>query len=122
VLVAIVIIALASLATVFLFLQMYKFSKEQNQGKIFHAMAEEYLAKGEFDGLMHSVEEQIKKYPQDAWAHWYKAQATFHKGVYPESLRCFKRVLELEPGWNSTVKAWIELVEEKIQEGPQLVD
>lgn len=122
VLVAITIIALASLATVALFILMYNFAKEQNQGKVFHILAEEHLAKGEFDALLHSVEEHLKLYPQDAWGHWYKAQVKFHKGVYPESLRCFKRILELEPGWHSSVKAWIELVEKKIQEGPQLVD
>ena len=122
ILVAITIIAIASLATVVLFLLIYNTAKEQNQGKVFHATAEDYLAKGEFYELLHCVEEHLNSYPQDAWAHWYKGQVKYHKGMYPESMISFKRVLELKPGWHTSVSSWIELVAAKIQEGPQLVD
>lgn len=122
VLAAVIVIALAAVATFWVFVLMYKISKEQNEGKAFQVLAEEHLARGEIDGLLASAEERLTLYPNDAWAHWYKAQAAFRKGAYPESRRSFQRVLELEPGWHSSVNAWIELVEEKIQEGPHLVD
>ena len=96
--------------------------KEQLQGKVFRRMAEDFLAKSENTELIEYSEERLSSHPHDVWAHWYLGQAKYHKGIYPEAKRCFERVNELEPSWINTTESWLEKVNDKINEGPQLVD
>lgn len=96
--------------------------KEQNSGKVFRAMAEDYLAKNENKELLEYAEERLGSHPRDVWAHWYLGQAKFHTGEFPESKRCFERVIELEPSWYRSVEAWLERISQELEKGPQLVE
>lgn len=121
ILVGVVLVAVAAVSIAVIFWQGFKILKEQNQGNVFKVMAEDYLARNENTELIEYVEERLESHPQDVWAHWYMGQAKYHTGVYPESKRCFERVIELEPSWYSSVESWFEKIDEKLKEGPQLV-
>ena len=122
ILVGMVLIAASAVLIAVIFWQGFEMVREQNQGKVFRVMAEDYLAKDENNELIEYVEERLESHPQDVWAHWYMGQAKYHNGVYPESKRSFERVIELEPSWYSSVESWFEKINEKLEEGPQLVE
>jgi len=111
--------AIAIAATTWLALRM---GKEQNSGRIFRALAEDHLSKNENEELAEYAEARLESHPHDVWAHWYLGQVKFHTGHFPESKRCFERVLELEPSWYNSVDSWLERVSEEIEKGPQLVE
>ena len=121
-LVGLVLVALSAVSIAVIFWQGFGMVKEQNSGKVFRAMAEDYLAKNENNDLIECVEEWLGSHPQDVWAHWYMGQAKFYAGAYPESKRCFERVVELEPSWYASVESWLEKISEKLEKGPQLVE
>jgi predicted alpha/beta superfamily hydrolase len=50
------------------------------------------------------LEENAKRYPSSPRAHDYLGQAYLAKGDKPAALRCFQRVLELDPGDQEAVK------------------
>ncbi len=122
ILVGMTVVALSAVSIAVIFWLGFGIVKEQNSGKVFRAMAEDYLAKSENEELLEYVEERLGSHPQDVWAHWYMGQAKFHTGAYPESKRCFERVVELEPSWHSSVESWFERIREKLERGPQLVE
>lgn len=122
ILIGMILIAISAVAIAFIFMSGLEMAKEQNQGKVFRILAEDHLAKDENNELIEYVEERLESHPQDVWAHWYMGQAKYHIGVYPESKRCFERVIELEPSWYSSVESWFEKINEKLEEGPQLVE
>jgi len=96
--------------------------KEQLQGKVFRKLSEDMLAKNEIDDLLEYAEERLESHPHDVYAHWYIGQAKYYKGKYPDSKRSFERVVELEPSWYSSAESWFDRLEEKIKEGPKLVE
>jgi cytochrome c-type biogenesis protein CcmH/NrfG len=117
-----VLVALSGVAVAVTIWLGFRMAMEQNSGKVFRLMAEDYLTKNENDKLLEYAKERLEDHPQDVWAHWYLGQATFHVGSFPESKRCFERVVELEPSWYSSVEAWLERVDEELKKGPRLVD
>lgn len=122
ILIAVILVAVSAVLIAVIFRLGFDVLKEQNQGKVFRVIAEDYLARDENDELIVFVKERLESHPQDVWAHWYMGQAKYHNGVYPESKRSFERVIELEPSWHMSVETWLEKINEKIKEGLQLVE
>jgi len=120
-LVGISLIAVASVIVAVIFVLGLSVLKEQHYGKVFQRLSEDLLSKNDIDELVQLVEGRLESHPQDVWAHWYMGQAKYHKGVYPESKRSFERVLELEPSWYNSIDSWIDKLDEKLDEGPKLV-
>ena len=122
ILVGMVVVAISAVVIAVTFWLGYQIIKDQSSGKIFRAIAEDYLAKNENTELMGLVEERLDSHPQDVWAHWYMGQVKYHTGAYTESRRCFERVIELEPGWYSSVESWLGKISQELEKGPQLVE
>ena len=94
---------------------------EKYSDKAFKMSAEDYLARDEIDNLISHIEDRLKTFPQDVWAHWYMGQAKYFKGELTESKYSFNRVLELEPSWYNSIDSWLDKIDEKLSEGPSLV-
>ena len=122
ILIGIAIIAIAAILIAIIFWLCYKSLDEESSGKIFKFLAEEHLAKNETEKLLDHVNKRLSSHPHDVWANWYKGQAKFRSGEYTESKRCFEKVVELEPRWDSTVEPWVAKINEKLEKGPQLVE
>ncbi|MFV2058459.1 MAG: tetratricopeptide repeat protein [Thiohalomonadales bacterium] len=115
------LVALAFFLAAFLWLGSSAI-RDQQQANTFKLLAENYLAKNEIDDLAEHSEKRLETHPHDVWAHWYSGQTKYHQGIYPDSKRNFERALELEPSWDSAVESWLDKLEEKIKEGPKLVE
>lgn len=120
-LVCFVVIALVTIALSFFIFHVLKASLESQSGTVYKKIAEDSLSRNEITKLVENTEERLQSHPHDVWAHWYMAQAKYYEGLYPESKRCFERVLELEPGWYNSVDSWVDRIGEKLDEGPQIV-
>jgi len=97
--------------------------REQQAGKIFRLKAEDLIAKAQYDELISDCMQRLQTHPNDVWTHWYLGQAYYYKKTWIDSKRSFRRVLELEPGWYSSVDSFLERVERAIREsGPRLVE
>ena len=88
--------------------------RAQRQSNYFKARAEDLLAKNDMDELLNHIEKRLASHSHDVWAYWYNGQVKFHRGQYPEAKRDFTRVLEVE--------SWMDIIEEKLDEGPKLVE
>ena len=48
-------------------------------------------------------------------------QALYFKGALTESMSSFNRILKLEPSWYNSIDSWLDKIDEKLNEGPGLV-
>lgn len=96
---------------------------EGEEKHIFWHEADELLEQDRLDDLIAFTKEKIATHPKHTYAHWYLALAYYHKGMWHDASRAFKKVGELEPTWKEGyVDPYVEELEVKIKDSPpQLV-
>ncbi len=60
------------------------------------------LDEGKAEEAIALVEARLKKYPDDAQAHWFLAQACYRTGDLHRSLIALRKTQELQPDWEAT--------------------
>lgn len=117
------VFVIAALSTVYMLYLSLTALKDQQSGKIYRNKAEDLIAKACYDELIQESKQRLQTHPNDVWTHWYLGQAHFYTKKWIDSKHCFKRVLELEPGWYSSVDSFLDKIEQGIKEnGPRLVE
>lgn len=121
ILVGMVLITSSVLFMTYIFYRGAMKIREQHGDKAFRMTSEDYLARNKIEDLIEHVEDRLKLFPHDVWAHWYMGQAKYFSGALAESKHCFSRVVELEPSWETSANSWLDRIDEKLSEGPSLV-
>lgn len=124
--VTLVVLALLGVAILWALHALAKVADRIAEGEekhIFWHEADELLEQDKLDELIAFTRERIATHPKHTYAHWYLALAYYHKGLWHDAMRTFRKVGELEPTWKEGyVDPYVEELETKIKNSsPQLV-
>jgi tetratricopeptide (TPR) repeat protein len=80
----------------------------------FYRIAKGYEAKGEYERAIEAFGKAIELAEDYAHAWYYKGQLHYKMGQYKDAIDCGKRVLEIEPSWESNVVKMLRDAKEKL--------
>jgi hypothetical protein len=68
---------------------------------------------GEYGKLLELARSRMRESPGDVGPHYYVGVANYRVGAYREAEEAFEKVLEIDPGWQPGVQAYLERCRKK---------
>jgi len=121
ILIGVIIIAVSFAIIAITVVVGYYVLKDNQKGVVFQRYAEILLNNSKNAELIKYAQERAKSSPQDHKAYWYLGKAQYYMSDFFEAKRSFQKVIDLDPTMEYTTSQWIESIDSKLEDGPQLV-
>ncbi len=79
---------------------------DQNVVFEYYAIIKNKISQGNFESALGSIDKLLYNFPNDIYGYYYKAVCEFAQNKHEESIRDYKIVIQLEPGF---AKAYFNL-------------